>query len=206
MAASAQIVMSGNSTPIYFSTGRKNLLDVGGGTTHRVLEFYPDGYEIFTLDKKLGWDIDKQGLPEGPWSLIFANHIIEHVHDPDFFLLECKRVMDSSSILEIGTPNLAAWFNRIFFLFGYVPHSMELSKRFNVGKPFDWNKEELGGHIYVYTPQALVQLLKHHGFYILSVKGERSTFPCQSWAGWMDRVLTDLSPSLASAFRIKCTL
>ena len=182
------------------------VLDVGGNDGVRAKEeFYPDS-DVTVLDLKNGWDVMKFGLPFGDWDILLANHFIEHISDPDYFLEECKRAMNSRTILDIGTPNLAAWFNRLLFLAGYVPHSVELSKKFNVGKPFDWGKEQLGGHIYVYTVPALIQLLKAHGFKILSVAGEPSTFPCQLFHHLVDGIITKLSPTLASAFRVKCTL
>lgn len=183
-----------------------NVLDVGGkdGTRARN-EFYP-GSDVTVCDLKSGWDVMEKGLPEGDWDVILANHFIEHISNPDFFLEECSRVMGPQTILDIGTPNLAAWFNRILFIFGYVPHSVELSTIFNVGKAFDWDKEELGGHIYVYTVPALLQLLKHHGFKIISVAGEASTYPGPFPARFIDKILTKISPALASAFRVKCTI
>lgn len=181
------------------------VLDVGGNDGKRVRESFPLAH-ITGIDKKSGWDVDQQGLPRGDWDHIFANHVIEHLHYPDFFLDECKRVMNKDTVLEIGTPNLAAWFNRILFLFGYTPHSVELSTQYNVGKPFNWNNEILGGHIYVYTVPALIQLLKHHGFKILSVVGEASTYPTNGVVKAIDKGLTLLSPTFASAFRVKCTL
>ena len=166
-----------------------NVLDVGGGIANRASEFYP-GSEITTLDLQTGWDVMQKGLPDGPWDIILANHFIEHIPDPDYFLDECKRVMSKDTVLDIGTPNLAAWYNRILFLFGYLPNHSEVSKRFDVGK-FPRLRQGLGGHIYVYPLKALLQLLKCHGFNIISVRGEGSL---RCW------------PSLSSAFRIKCTL
>jgi len=198
-------VTFGEHIPTCSSSGKKQLLDVGGNDGKRGLEMYPD-FQSHVLDLKNGWDVMRYGLPEGEWDVILANHFIEHVSDPDFFLDECRRVMASHTVLDIGTPNLTAWFNRIFFLGGYVPHSVELSKRYGLGKPFDWNKEELGGHIYIYTVGALKQLLTHHGFKIQSVVGEASSFPCPTAFLLLDKVLTHFSPTLASAFRIKCTL
>lgn len=183
-----------------------NVLDVGGKDGLRARnEFYP-GSEVSVCDLTYGWDVMKYGLPEGTWDVILANHFIEHIPDPDYFLDECKRVMKKHTVLDIGTPNLTAWFNRIFFLLGYLPHSVEVSKRHNVGKAFDWNNEELGGHIYVYSVPALLQLLKKHGFKILSVRGEASTYPASGVVKAIDACLTRLSPALASAFRVKCTL
>ena len=185
---------------------KRKVLDVGGKDGRRAREeFYP-GSEVTVVDLENGWDVMEDGLPRGDWDIILANHFIEHVSNPDLFLEECRNTMGPNTILDIGTPNLAAWFNRILFLFGYVPHSVELSTKFNVGKAFYWNEEELGGHIYVYTPTALRQLLRWHGFRILSIEGEQSTYNCHPIISSVDRLATKISPSLASAFRIKCTL
>lgn len=187
------------------SSSSKKVLDVGGGDGSRARKHFPDD-NITVLDLKNGWDVMKMGLPYGDWNVIFMNHVIEHVSDPDFLLDECYKVMDKTTILEIGTPNLTAWFNRIFFLFGYVPHSVELSKRYGLGKPFDWDNEPLGGHVYVYTVPAIVKLLKLHGFRNITVFGESSTYPCSPIIRFVDKLLTNLSPTLASAVRIRCTL
>lgn len=203
---SVKTVTSGENIKTFSGgTNLYKVLDVGGNDGKVAKEKY-EGCDISTIDLKTGWDVMESGLPDGEWDFILANHFIEHVSDPDFFLDECRRVSSKrmDTILDIGTPNLAAWFNRILFLFGYVPHSVELSKRHNVGKAFGWNKEELGGHIYVYTVPALIQLLKKHGFYILSVEGEASTYPCNPIIRFIDKILTRISPNLASAVRIKC--
>ncbi len=182
------------------------VLDVGGNDGKRAREeFYPNS-DVLTIDLKNGWDVMKLGLPKDKWDVVLANHFIEHIPDPDYFLDECTKVMREGTILDIGTPNLCAWFNRILFLFGYVPHSVELSKRFNVGKAFGWNNEELGGHIYVYTPRALSDLLTKHGFKVYSITGEASPYPCHPIISWIDKLTNWISPSLASAFRIKCTI
>lgn len=200
----AKTVMSGKAIPTYSSSF--SVLDVGGNDGKRAKEeFYPDS-KVKVLDLKSGWDVMKHGLPFGKWDVILANHSIEHFSDPDYFLEQCRAVMGSDTILDIGTPNLCAWFNRILFFFGYVPHSVELSKVVNVGKPFGWGREPLGGHIYVYTIPALLELLRFHGFKIVSVRAEASTYPCNIFIRFLDKLLTKLNPNLSSAFRVKCTL
>ena len=183
---------------------RLKVLDVGGGDGSRAREEFFPFDDVTTIDVTTGWDVMEKGLPNGDWDVVFANHFIEHIVDPDYFLDECKRVMSEDTVLNIGTPNLTAWFNRVFFLFGYVPHSMELSTRFNVGKPLNWNEEPLGGHLRIYTLDGLCDLLKHHGFTITETLGERSTYPCNHVVRTVDGLLTKLNPSLASALRVKC--
>ena len=184
---------------------KRKVLDVGGKDGFRARnEFYP-GSEVTVVDLENGWDVMEDGLPRGDWDVILANHFIEHISNPDIFLEECRNIMGPNTILNIGTPNLAAWFNRILFLFGYVPHSMELSTKYNVGKAFNWNEEGLGGHIYVYTVQALCELLKHHGFKIISILGERSTYPCNKFIRGIDIILSKRA-SFSSSFRVKCII
>ena len=100
---------------------------------------------------------------------------------------------------------MCAWFNRILFVLGYLPHSYEVSYRHNVGKIMAWQKEPVGKHIRLFTPLALTQLLKRHAFKVIDVKGEYSTYPCNFLIRGIDRLLT-LNPNLASAFRIKARI
>ena len=179
------------------------VLDIGSGDGHRGRAEFPNA-EVVGLDRRDGYDVTMRGLPEGPWDVLFAHHLVEHLADVDAFLDACHRVMTPGHTrLIVGMPNLAAWFNRLTFLFGYVPHSMELSTRYNLGKPFGWDAEELGGHIRVFTVPAFCQLLRYHGFRVDSVVGERSTYPCPWPVRWVDALCTWVSPSLASAFRVE---
>ena len=184
---------------------KKKVLDIGGNNGKRALEFYPSS-DVTVVDLKTGWDVMERGLPDGDWDVILANHFIEHVSDPDYVLDCIKFVAGPNTIIDIGMPNLTAWFNRILFLFGYVPHSVELSFKHNVGKPFNWGKEEIGGHLRVFTIPAFLQLLKIHGFKIKEVKGEASTYNAGPIVALLDRALTAVNPNLASAFRVKCSI
>lgn len=181
------------------------VMDVGGNTGERARKAYPNA-EVVIVDKKRGWDVRYDGLPEGKtWDIILANHLIEHLDDVDYFLRECKSHMKEGTILEISTPNLCAWFNRVLFLFGWLPHSYEVSYEYNVGKCFGWNNERIGGHLRVFSVKALVELLKKHGFKIIDVRGEPSTYPCHAVIKTIDKVLSRWA-SLASAFRVRCSL
>ena len=204
MEESVVNVTFGNNTRTSFSISKRRILDIGCGKSDIVHDYYPDS-EVTGIDKKWGWDALK-GLPPGEWDVLFANHIIEHLHDPDLFLENCKKVMGKNTVLDIGTPNLTAWFNRALFLFGYVPHSYELSYRKGYGRAFDWNKEEMGGHLRVFTVDALLDMLKDHGFEIIGCVGEKSYFPCNFIIRFVDFLMTKASPKMASMFRVKCRL
>ena len=194
---SAKTVTSGKNTPRSFK-----VLDVGGNDGARCRSHFPDA-EIEVIDIKNGWDVMTYGIPYGPWDVIFANHFIEHITDPDYFLEECRKAMKHDTILEIGTPNLNSWYNRIFFLYGYLPQSYEISYRKIYGRAIE-DGTKPGGHVRVMNIPSLINLLKDHKFIIVEVEGEASNRT--GFIGFIDKFITKLNPNLASAIRIKCAL
>lgn len=178
------------------------VLDVGGNDGKVAKEKYPNS-DVVVLDLKYGWNVLDHGIPNEPWDVILANHFMEHIDDPDRFLEMCKKVMTNDTVLEIGMPNLNSWYNRIFFLFGYLPQSYEISYKKIYGR-FINDGTGPGGHIRVMNTPSTIQLLKDHGFKILSVKGEPSNR--NGLIGLLDKLITKLNLNMASAFRIKCTI
>jgi len=90
-------------------------------------------------------------------------------------LKEAFRVLKTDGYLVITTPNLAAWFNRLIFLFGYQPFFLEPStKDKTVGLGFTRrlmpNRKPVG-HIRCFTLKALKDILVLHGYKIVLVKG-----------------------------------
>jgi len=69
----------------------------------------------------------------------------------------------------ISTPNLADFYSRLTFLFGYTPFSYNPSK-FRVATPFS-NLETNMGHKSVFTYKGLRQLLLIHGFKVIKSEG-----------------------------------
>ena len=179
------------------------VLDLGCGDGQRGKREFPTA-EVVGVDIQDDWDVERDGLPEGVWDVLFAHHLIEHLWDVDRFLDACADVMvPGYTKLVIGMPNLASWVNRLLFLFGYLPRCYEVSTRYNVGKPFGWARDGLGGHTRVFSVGAFVQLLEAHGFIITRLVGEPSTAPCPFFVRWVDRLLTRWRPSLATAFRVE---
>lgn len=194
---SVKTVTSGKNTQKSFK-----VLDVGGNDGKVAKLHYPD-CDIRTIDIKSGWDVMQYGLPYGPWDYIFANHFIEHIDDPDYFLEECRKVMKYDTILDIGMPNLSSWYNRFFFFMGYLPQSYEISYKKIYGRFID-DGSEPGGHIRVMNIPSTIALLEDHGFMIVEVTGEASNRT--GIIGLIDRFITSLNPNFASAFRVKCTI
>ncbi len=116
-------------------------------------------------------DVEKKWAYEnGFFDIVIASHIIEHVVNPDHLFLEAKRVLKKNGILIVITPNLAAWFNRVLLLLGFQPFFTEVS---TVDKTLGLapvrrlyaNTSPLG-HLRVFTPGALNDIVTLHGFRI----------------------------------------
>lgn len=121
-------------------------------------------------------DLDGRWLyDDGFFDVVTGTEIIEHVINPDHFILEAKRVLKPNGLLILTTPNISAWFNRIIFLFGYQPFFTEVSTvDKTIGLQFTRkltpNRKPMG-HIRCFTLKALKEILEMHGFEIVLVKG-----------------------------------
>lgn len=117
----------------------------------------------------------KWNYPSNYFDIVIASHIIEHVRNPDFLVLEAKRVLKKGGILIIGTPNLSAWFNRIFLLFGIQPFFTEVSTfdktlGLKFTRIFTPSRNPLG-HLRLFTYGALYDLLEFHDFSVTKSVG-----------------------------------
>jgi 2-polyprenyl-3-methyl-5-hydroxy-6-metoxy-1,4-benzoquinol methylase len=192
------------------------VLDVGCGSGDfgiEVIERY--GCEVHGIDlnevgivrsNELGMkaqiaDLDKPWpYEDNTFDVISGAEIIEHVLNTDHFIQESFRTLKPDGRLIIQTPNLACWFNRLIFLFGYQPFFTEVStKDKTVGLDFTRNltpTREPVGHIRVFTLKALHGLLKMYNFEPVLTKGE--TVYYLPW--YMDVVDSLMSkiPSLAT--------
>lgn len=156
------------------------------------------------ISSKFGNVEKKWNYPSHTFDIVIASHIIEHVVNPDFLLLEAKRVLKKNGILIIATPNLAAWFNRILLLLGIQPFFTEVSTRdktlgLTFTRKFTVERNPLG-HLRVFTYQALKDLLEFHKFSLISSHGmEFVPFPTPLLI--IDKILSRFV-SLASTYII----
>ena len=78
----------------------------------------------------------------------------------------------------ISTPNLASWANRIVMLLGYQPYNVEVSTEILAGVPWRaYGFATPSGHIRAYTLRALKEVLLHHGFKIVKIRGAPGVHP-----------------------------
>lgn len=59
-------------------------------------------------------DAQKMPYKDEMFDTVIAGELIEHLENPEKFLLESKRVLKDNGILIITTPNKKSWSNRIF--------------------------------------------------------------------------------------------
>lgn len=104
------------------------------------------------------------------FDIVILDDVIEHLEDTDACIAELHRVLRPHGILLLSTPNLAAWFNRIFLLFGIQPIFSEVSFLNIFGRP----GSDVVGHLRLFTPRALKAFLVFHNFKI--IKFDFSTF------------------------------
>lgn len=128
-------------------------------------------------------DIDLKWPYENSYfDVVLGIQIIEHVFNTDNFFAESNRVLIKGGILIVSTPNLAAWYNRIIFLFGYQPFFTEVSTvdktlGLDITRKLTSNRETLG-HLRIFTLRALEDILKMYEFEILKkIGGEISYLP-----------------------------
>lgn len=143
---------------------------------------------------------DVWNYPNNYFDIVIANHIIEHVVNPDKLILEAKRVLKRGGLFIVITPNLAAWFNRILLLLGAQPFFTEVSTvdktlGLKFTRKFTSVRNPMG-HLRIFTVTALVDILTLHGFHVIKSHGEEF-FPLPRVLFLIDKIFTHIV-SLAS--------
>lgn len=174
-----------------FIKTKRRVLDIGCGVGVLASEIKKNyGSDVYGIDineiavkhanssgikAKVG-DIEKK-LPfnEGYFDIVLLIQVIEHVLDTDQLIIEARRVLKKDGLLIISTPNLANWFNRIIFLFGFQPFFTEVSLKdktfgLNFTRRISNNRDTVG-HIRIFTLKALVDFLVFYKFRMHYVGG-----------------------------------
>jgi 2-polyprenyl-3-methyl-5-hydroxy-6-metoxy-1,4-benzoquinol methylase len=147
--------------------------------------------------KTFALDLSKDIIPfpNNSIDLITALEVIEHLVNPDNMLREAHRILKPSGYFIISTPNLASLVNRVLLLLGYQPYNCEVSTEILAGVP--WRGRTFAKpatHIRAFTLRALKELLKYHGFKIITVRGAPGVEPKE--LRYIDALLSFI-PSLA---------
>ena len=113
---------------------------------------------------------------DSEFDVLFIGEIIEHMINPDDFLKEARRVLKDGGLICLTTPNLLAWYNRCLILLGFSPIFVEYSTT-DARVGYGWLKglkaKTPVGHLRIYQPDALKDLLELTGFKNVEIKSAR---------------------------------
>jgi SAM-dependent methyltransferase len=117
-------------------------------------------------------NLDGQPLPfaDERFDFVCCNQVLEHIFATEKLVREFRRVLQPHGLCVMSVPNLAAWMNRFFFLFGGQPLGSELgTEKITYGFwPARWQSKlerfHPSGHIRDFTPRGLKDLTRHCGF------------------------------------------
>jgi 2-polyprenyl-3-methyl-5-hydroxy-6-metoxy-1,4-benzoquinol methylase len=141
----------------------------------------------------------KLSISDSSIHIVFSLETIEHLINPYAFVKEVHRILLGNGILLLTTPNILAWYNRILFLFGSLPIHYEVTEEKSYGRLVARNGPTVG-HIKVFSPKALNELLKDNGFCVEKMEGLRFLYGRK--IAFIDSFFSHY-PSLSSSF---CTI
>lgn len=132
-------------------------------------------------------DLNTYKLPfkDNFFDLILSAAVIEYLIEPDYMLREVYRVLKPEKYFILETlPSLGSWVNRFSLMLGYQPYGCFVSKEspfvgtlFRNKLELAFPKQQFGHALRAFTLRAIKDLLKFHGFEIITVKGARGVFP-----------------------------
>jgi ubiquinone/menaquinone biosynthesis C-methylase UbiE len=109
-------------------------------------------------------------FPDNSFDFVCSNQVLEHVFETEKLVRELRRVISPDGLCIISVPNLAAWINRIGFLWGNQPLSSEIgTESITYGFRPAFLQKKLAafrpsGHIRDFTPRGLKDLTERCGF------------------------------------------
>lgn len=136
-------------------------------------------------------------LPDESVDVVFAGEVIEHIFRTEEFLEELRRVTKPGGHLLLTTPNLACWLNRVVLLLGWQPFYTEVGTRpSNTGNPLRSKTLAPAGHIRLFTPSSLRDLMQRCGWKVVAMRG--AGLMDRPLVKQVDRAMSRCFPSLAS--------
>jgi SAM-dependent methyltransferase len=97
------------------------------------------------------------------FDVVIAAEIIEHIVDSAGFVREIHRIVRPGGAVFFSTPNILWWKYRVDALRGRYPDPLE--HRLHYGTDF--------GHVRIFTPALLHELVQEAGFEVVCVAGKR---------------------------------
>jgi O-antigen biosynthesis protein len=148
--------------------GRNRVLDVGCSTGYLAKRLHEGGATVVGLDidersaelagphceaVHIG-DVETMELPfePGTFDAVVCGDLLEHLRDPQAFLVRVRPVLRPGGQLVLSTPNIANWAMRIGLLFGRFRYT-------------DWGLLDRT-HTHLFTRKTLVECLTAAGYRI----------------------------------------
>jgi len=121
-------------------------------------------------------------LPDEAFDVVTALEVIEHLHRPDCFLKELRRLLRPGGYAVLATENLASWHNVFALCCGWQPFSLaQFSEvRAALGNPWGLDRGEAWNpaltrpsfrHCLVLSYRGLKELFQGHGFLVEGMGG-----------------------------------
>ncbi len=141
------------------------ILDLGCGDGGFLLQFKRIGWDVYAVDvsekacalasMKLGRNVFNCELkdcrfPESFFDVVTANHVFEHLLDPNEELREVHRILKHDGIVSMGIPNIDCM-------------------QFRVCRE-SWLGLDLPRHICHYSPRTAQEILEKNGFRVVSIR------------------------------------
>lgn len=161
-----RIMLDRKSDLIINLSPKKSLLDVGSGTGYFPAHMKEKGYDVKAIEvddqardysiKKFGLNVFppsalKEGEIKGPFSFITLWHVLEHLYDPDKYLLSFYQLLETDGHLIIAVPN-------------HICADGQKYKEF-------WAGYDVPRHLWHFTPKSMEIMARHNGFAIIRKEG-----------------------------------
>jgi len=127
----------------------------GSQVSKNAIEFSRNTLGLEIYDK----DLLELSLGQSAFDVITIWHVLEHVREPEKYIVQMENLLKADGKLVIEVPNFDSW-------------TRGLTGKYWLGLDLDY-------HIYFFTPKSLCGLLEKHGFKIVSLHTfslEYSTF------------------------------
>ena len=123
---------------------------------------YRDDCAKVGIDAKDG-DVERDRLPfdDGSLDVVLMNQVLEHCKDIFWIFSEVHRVLRPGGLFLAGTPNLAAWHDRLMLLVGMQPSGMKV----------------LGPHVRGYTVPGMRAFAECDGYFKLTAAKGSGFYP-----------------------------
>ena len=150
------------------SASRRSFLDIGCATGRLISSLQDSGWrvqgvEICQPSAEYGirthqvpihiGTLDSAEFGDDSFQVVHCSHLIEHLTDPNDFLVEVKRVLSPDGWLVLSTPNISGFQARL------------------MGKKW---RSAIADHLFLYSKKTLKRLLDKNGFEVVNIK---------SWGG-----------------------